>query len=115
MRGGFGGGGGGGGAACSYGGETLVCICQGGGGGGGGGGGSMWNCEAPDEEEEEEPVECPDAPEDGESCDGFQGETCGECDCSGFGNPSWDCGGENNDDESPFDQDGGADFTPFGD
>lgn len=75
------------GLECSYGDEALLCRC-GGGGGGMPGVGARWTCEEP-----EESMECPDDPRDGDACEGFQGETCGECECRGFGDPEWDCSG----------------------
>jgi hypothetical protein len=68
------GGGAGGGLTCEYG--TMTCSC---------GGGFMpeWSC-----------FECPaEDPEDGGACEGFEGATCGDCDCPGFGDAEWDCGG----------------------
>jgi hypothetical protein len=71
--------------------------------------GGSWSCESGDQPEETEPeqtatdveetatatdVECPEAPEDGEDCEEFDGMTCGGCECGGgFGDPTWDCGG----------------------
>jgi hypothetical protein len=99
--GGMGGGMGGGALQCTYGDETTQCVCGGFGGGGGmQGGGTTWNCQSVEPE-----LECPAEPVDGESCEGYQGQNCGDCFCGGFGggDPAWNCGGG-----GPAETDGGA-------